>query len=219
MNPPEEAIDKALQSLAQAPVPDGMESRILRRIEAHNATQTKHRPAARWLVPVGAICAACLVLAIVVLPRRAPLPPQLAPPVAPSATQAVLQPTSLMPVSAQRRPKHTPHTQPHLLPTQISFPAPPAPLTEQEKLLIQYARTRHAQSMSRNQIARNPSPPTPPPAAAQAPLTHEETLLVAASRIHQPGILDALDERRRAEIDTQQRQDFAAYAAQKDGGS
>jgi hypothetical protein len=98
---------------------------------------------------------------------------------------------------------------------EASYPAPPAPLTEQERLLVKLAQVRQRQATQAIEIAAVNQRTKD----AEAALTHEEQLLVAVSRVRQDAVIDALDPVRRAAADAREKQEFNAYVRQKDGGS
>jgi hypothetical protein len=95
---------------------------------------------------------------------------------------------------------------------EVSFPAPAAPLTEQERLLVRLVHAREAEQFEAVAAIREPK-------EADVALTHEEKLLVAVSRVRQDVVMDALDPVRRAEADAREKREFDAYVQQKDGGS
>jgi hypothetical protein len=49
--------------------------------------------------------------------------------------------------------------------------------------------------------------------APEAPLTHQEKLLLSAAHIHQPEVIDALDSTRRAALEAEDDREFKAYVA------
>jgi hypothetical protein len=56
-------------------------------------------------------------------------------------------------------------------------------------------------------------PPAKSFPAPEAPLTHQEMLLLSAAHIHQPEVIDALDSTRRAALEAEDDREFKAYVA------
>jgi hypothetical protein len=140
MNNSDEVLDRLLKGLRDAEPPAGMEARILRAMESPAPAPVNWR--------LCAAMAACLSLAAawdIAMIKGPPLPvlPMYNPPVV--ATEMTARPEV-----------HRAHAvKPALAaPVEVaSFPAPPLPLTEQEKLLLRLA---HKQDAS-NSPALNPA--------------------------------------------------------------
>jgi len=203
-------IDSVLKVLTRAEAPDGLEQRILRRLEAQPVKLPQGR---RWLIAACAL-GACASVALVVGTRLPGTPPVTPGPVVENVEKLVTAPNEASmaprkPVSP-RSPRHG-----SLALSEVSYPAPPAPLTEQERLLVRLAQARERQATQEIEIASASSKPKD----AEVPLTHEEKLLVAVSHVRQDAVIDALDPVRRAEADARQKREFNAYVRQKDGGS
>jgi hypothetical protein len=134
----DEAIDKVLAGLREAVPLEGLDSRVLaavrKRVEAPRGLPL------RWAAVGGFALAAVAAIALLAIPRSSTVPP---------AVQAIVQPQPLppaLPAPAAARPhRRTPAVRANAevpaanAPT-ASFPAPPMPLTEQERLLIEVAR-------------------------------------------------------------------------------
>jgi hypothetical protein len=191
-------IESTLKALTHAETPEGMEHRILLRLEAH---QRKPAPIRRWLIPSAAL-GACAVVALLVATRHRAMPPAAIAPIVMAKSVAPLAPPTSAPqtIAHRERPAHKGIIA-------VSYPAPLAPLTEQEKLLVRLIQSR--ERTEAKQVATR----------ADVPLTHEEKLLVAVSRIRQDAVLEALDPVRRAEADTRTKREFNAFVQEKDGGS
>lgn len=207
----EEHVERTLRMLGGAEAPDGMEERVLRRLAAH-------RPAVRrtgwWTRPfavAGGVIAVAVVVGVALLYRgapkiEAPIPSRGQVATASSPQRAVREetPKRVRVVTVAR------HTERPRAATVLDRPAPVAPLTEQEKLLVRMAKVMSA-------------PPRMPAAQtakeADVALTHEEVLLVAVSRVRQDAVIEALDPVRRAAADARAKREFNAYVQQKDGGS
>lgn len=132
---PDDAIDQALAALRNARPAEGLESRILASLRH---PEPLHRPTHRWLPVALTLATASLLVAALLL--RTPTPPgSLAlthlPNPKPSARAREISPLF---VSRRRPLLPRPPALPRRAPAQLtSFPAPPAPLTEQEKVLLQ----------------------------------------------------------------------------------
>lgn len=207
----DERIDQALKTLSSAEAPECLEQRVLRRLETQRVEAPQGR---RWLIPACAL-GACAVVALVVgirFHRASPVP--LVPAAANALPSQDLARSGALIASRRSIPLRRPHLV--MKPTvEASYPAPPAPLTEQERLLVKLAQVRQRQATQAIEIAavnlRTKD--------AEAALTHEEQLLVAVSRVRQDAVIDALDPVRRAAADAREKQEFNAYVRQKDGGS
>ena len=143
----DEAIEKVLAGLRESRPPAGLEGRVLRAVRVRERTGMRRGPAL-WKVPayavlVAAVCV-CLLLRMpahvedglrVNAPAlRAPVPPVAA--VSAVKCAAAERGNRVPRSAAARRVSH-----------EVSFPAPPLPLTQQEKLLLQVARKRVPQAV------------------------------------------------------------------------
>jgi hypothetical protein len=143
MKNPDEAINKVLTALANPKPPAGMERRIL---EVASAEVTAGPKPARWAlgygIPVAISLAALLWIAKTYPYDPIKTPPQIAviephPVVVPqAATTLAAQRPARLTASVSRNQHHT--TSAFVLAK--SYPAPPMPLTEQEKLLLRVVR-------------------------------------------------------------------------------
>lgn len=156
MNPEDRDIDRFLRGLGAADVPPQLEARILQRLAAstlapHPSSIWDRRP---WFI--GGFAAACAVLLMVALTAHHPHPQ-------PAATNLALSghPNQEKPPSLRAPTPRTPHASAFVrvpagapsssraakdttaTPLQ-SFPAPEAPLTQQERLLLKIARNADA---------------------------------------------------------------------------
>jgi hypothetical protein len=171
---PDNAIDKVLAALRDAAPPEGMESRIAARLEQHtNAQQAHARPNSHWrsLLTGQSLAAAwfrgaatgvafaLLAVAAVLALRHTPAPP-------PQQTAAAPSPAHITPVSEARTTPcispavlrvhraATTTAQPVLLAkarvdtAAPSHPAPPLPLTAQERELVRMARIADPQQLA-----------------------------------------------------------------------
>jgi len=179
MKDSDQAIEKVLAGLRDAEAPVGMERRILETVQNHALGRSQwswltivpHRIAGRPMAYAAALAGAVvLLLAIPVIHQRqyAPMqsataiPSALLPP-APSATVAEIAEPQRRATIAQplRRPKprrlELVDTQESLAVREMnapSRPAPPLPLTEQEKLLVRFVRTRTPEQLAANDPAK-----------------------------------------------------------------
>ena len=152
---PDHNIDRVLDALRNAAPPAGMEGRILNtlEIEARKPTVSVRSSRKVWMTTAACCCAALVVVVLVgafsMQRHRAsvvstlPIPPALPshPSVAnvPKMVEAAPPPRP-HPVTVQRsaQPRRIEVT--HSEDALISHPAPPIPLTEQERILLHYAR-------------------------------------------------------------------------------
>jgi hypothetical protein len=200
----EQSIDRILGALRDATPPAGMESRLLRTLEMESrvpASASRSRFGFAWMAAT--CCATLAVAALVVglkLHRSGPAMPAVAPAAVQHAapqTQAATEPV-IVSANAVNRPAaaahlrnadvaHTTQSEPaEDVPPQysaeISHPAPPIPMTEQEKLLLRYARRGHtddlAQISNESRAAKEEqekadfvaffTPPPPPPTTGES---------------------------------------------------
>ena len=138
----DERIDQALALLHQAQSPEGFETRVLASLRHRKplppATRPFHR---RWLSAALTLASvfAALVVGLLFRPSISPVNP--VPAASPTPNPITLPATiSSFPPSTRRRHASRSKTPPSPGSVLItSFPAPPAPLTAQEKLLLQIA--------------------------------------------------------------------------------
>jgi hypothetical protein len=148
-------IERLLAGLRDAEPPGGMERRILETLDGMEAR--KVTPSASLWLPAMALlstCAVILVTAVVVHQHRH-APADLSRSMS-SAVRSDTRPG----LTTQRLPTLPRRTTPHVLvrrPRDVhavpkiqasSFPAPPLPLTEQEKLLLRLAHRRDPENMA-----------------------------------------------------------------------
>jgi hypothetical protein len=144
MKDPDRTIENLLAGLRDADPPPGMHHRILDAMVARRATTHSAR---RLLHPAIAMSLACALAITIWVQHHRHIPTNLrsyttdvdAPRTKPPQTVADITPHEPR-RSASRvllRPTHTP-----------GFPAPPLPLTEQEKLLLHLAHRNDAQDMN-----------------------------------------------------------------------
>lgn len=173
----EEAINKVLGGLREAEAPEGLEQRVLRRVAELEATGPSRVWTPAWLaipgrgrslaygLAVAAVIAGGIALVSVRRPAHTPLQADARP--QPSATirttPAVSASTSRQPTHPALRltsaPKATLRLKPLVAPEDAeeaqvlsdtlaaSHPAPPMPLTEQERLLLRIAHTGDPQEL------------------------------------------------------------------------
>jgi hypothetical protein len=144
MNDPERTIENLLAGLRDAEPPSGMHHRILNTMVARRATTLSPR---RLLHPAIAMSLACALAITIWFHHHRRIPEHLrsyttnvdAPRTKPSQTVADRTP---------REPRRS-ISRVSLRPTQThGFPAPPLPLTQQEKLLLHLAHRNDARDMN-----------------------------------------------------------------------
>jgi hypothetical protein len=163
MKDTEETIERLLNGLRDAEPPAGIERRILRALDGMEARETSasaslwHWPILPpWLRPAMVIPLACAVILMVVVTdyqHRLPSSVVRSSSSGSEVRQATVtqKPTVVPPrmdahVAVRRRHNHA---VPAVRETQeASFPAPPLPLTEQERLLLRLAHRRDAENMA-----------------------------------------------------------------------
>jgi hypothetical protein len=202
----DERIDGVLKALTTVEAPEGLEERVLRRL-------AERRPvvrAGRWFVPAFVLGAVAVMVLVVEVRHR--VQPVVVVPVVKGVAVMDAVPGGETHVSEAR------HGAPGVVgvravkPREVSFPAPEAPLTEQERLMVKLAQAR-AQEATRAVVVAEARD------ANAVRLTHEETLLVAVSRVRQDAVIEALDPVRRAEADARAKREFNKFVHEKDGGS
>lgn len=163
MNNAEGTIERLLAGLREAEPPAGIERRILNALEGMEVREARpfatlwRRPVlAWWLRPALAIplvCAVILVVAVTDYEHRHAPPTMRSPSAGSDVRQAAVAqkptivPRRMDPRVPMRRPRA--HAVPAVGETQeASFPAPPLPLTEQERLLLRLAHRGDAENMA-----------------------------------------------------------------------
>lgn len=138
-------IDQTLAALGNPTPPADMEARLLRSLESH-AFSTPANSARRFLRPGLLLAAASILLAATVRHINAPRPPspvptftaaRSTPPLKPQTTQEPKPPRPTLIVHSIKARQTAPASGPA-----ESFPAPPMPLTQQERLLLRMAQER-----------------------------------------------------------------------------
>jgi hypothetical protein len=163
MKDAEETIERLLRGLRDAEPPAGIERRILRALDgmetgqASGAASPWRRPIVPWwLRPAMALsltCAAMLIVAITNYQYRHAAPVVRSPSPGSDVRQAaVAQKLTIVARRldarvAVRRP-HAHHVSAGGESQQASFPAPPLPLTEQERLLLRLAHRGDRENMA-----------------------------------------------------------------------
>jgi hypothetical protein len=135
-DPHQESLDRLLSHLTAVEPDDGFNERTLRRIAARRLALSRGRhPRLRWYLASATVVACALAFAFVGdRHSAAPAPSVVSPPPAaiPPPRVAIFQQTA----AHRRGSRGHAVTQ---LPTQLDFPAPEAPLTAEEKLLLRVA--------------------------------------------------------------------------------
>jgi hypothetical protein len=155
MKDPDRTIERLLAGLRDAEPPGGIEHRILKALDGMGARNVA-APASLWR-PAMALLLACAVIlmAAVLLHQHRPAPAHLGRSShadVRSATEPELV-TQKTATGSQRTASRVPVRRPRDVSaageTQAtSFPAPPLPLTEQEKLLLRLAHRGDAENMA-----------------------------------------------------------------------
>ena len=144
MNDPDRTIESLLAGLRDAAPPPGMHHRILDSMAAHGATTYRSR---RLLHLATASSLACALAITIWVPHHRRTPTNLR-----SSTTNVEAPRTISPQTvAGPTPREPQRSRPRVLlrPTPAAgFPAPPLPLTGQEKLLLRLAHRNDAQDMN-----------------------------------------------------------------------
>jgi hypothetical protein len=163
MKDAEETIERLLTGLRDAKPPAGIERRILRALDGMEAREAsasaslwRWAMSASWLRPALTIPLACAVILIVAVADYQHRPPSSVvrspSPVSDVRQTTVTQKPTVAPLRMDAnvavRRSHN-HAVPAVRETQeASFPAPPLPLTEQERLLLRLAHRRDADNMA-----------------------------------------------------------------------
>ncbi len=185
---PDDAIDQALAILRNAPSPEGLEARVLALLHHHEplspATGSYSR---RWLPAALTLATAAALIATLIFRTSTHASiPALAPVSHPISLHAATH--SFLPPLARRTHTLRTPTPPIPAPFQLtSYPAPPAPLTEQEKLLLEIAHRGDREDFEllnpetvTRELAQNMAEfdhffPPPPPFGPPAPKPSTET--------------------------------------------
>ncbi len=159
MKDAEETIERLLAGLRDAEPPAGIERRILEALEGMDAREAS-TSASLWgrrLRPAIALLLACTVILVVAMTFQQP---RHAANVRNRSASADVRPPTRPEVAAQKAPAvprrlvsrvsaRRPHDGPAVRETQsASFPAPPLPLTEQERLLLRLAHRWDAENFA-----------------------------------------------------------------------
>jgi hypothetical protein len=150
MKNPDEAIERVLAGLRETEAPAGMERRILEAVEASAATRAAATPRWVWGMAFGGMIAACLFIAITAVHRHGHQTTQAKGQAAPEKTVGVQQEPApsnrpIEPIrqaarsKAPRRIEHPVSDEDAVLLSEMrapSHPAPQAPLTNEERLLL-----------------------------------------------------------------------------------
>ena len=144
MKDPDRTIESLLAGLRDAEPPPGMHPRILDAMVARGATTYRSR---RLLHLAAALSLACALAITIWVPHHRHIPTNLR-----SSTTNVDAPRTKPPQTvAGTTPREPQRSRPRVLlrPTPTAgFPAPPLPLTGQEKLLLRLAHRNDAQDMN-----------------------------------------------------------------------
>jgi hypothetical protein len=181
----DEAIDRVLAGLRESVAPEGLELRVLAAV--HQRAAAPRVGFLRWSVVGGLAVAAAAVVVLLAVPRHAAVP---------AAIRAVVQPQPMpmpaaMPGPAAARPRrHTPAVRanaevpaanvPAANSRAASFPAPPMPLTEQERLLLEIARRGEPKA----------APVLDPDALARQETRSEQVFQTVLAAAQQPSIFN-----------------------------
>jgi hypothetical protein len=159
----EEAIGKVLAGLRDTETPPGMERRILAAVEAHASQPFTATSRWAWSIAVACVVAVSLLIAITAIHRHGQTPNQAQQHAIPTesaggAQRALLQPQE--PIAPARAQARTTTPQRKVPPINAddavllremrapSHPAPVAPLTKEEKLLLRAVHTGDPQVMA-----------------------------------------------------------------------
>ncbi len=190
---PDEAIDQALAALRNVRPAEGLETRILASL---HHSEPLRRPVRRWLpVTLGLATTSLLVAALML---RAPIRTPISTPTSsPAFAYHSSHPrqtsvTAAQVLSLPSAPRRTSTSQRSLVSKTASselasFPAPPAPLTEQEKMLLRIAHRGDpkdlellnpeaaARELAQNMAAFDHFFPPPPPFGPPVPKPSTKT--------------------------------------------
>ena len=183
-----DAVNGVLRSLGQAQVPEGLEARVLDRLKARRAVVAAlpfwRRPELRW-AGAAMVCAAMAFAVVMSAGWRV------------SQRRTEWASTSFGPGMATLYE-----------PLRVS-PRPLAPAKSVHPRQTASPTLPHApRAAHRMPVISTRSFPAP-----EAPLTHQEMLLLSAAHVHQPEVIDALDSTRRAALEAEDDREFKAYVA------
>ena len=165
MNRSDESVERVLAGLRDTGAPAGMEQRVMRALEERAASRVRYGRGGRWIaVWMAGGCVAALIVAVAVVPaaRRssAPVRSQASSarvssgtPSSPAAGEHVIYARQWVverPVARARarvavRRVAAPQSGSGLVAT--SRPAPPAPMTKEERLLLEVARRQDPKAL------------------------------------------------------------------------
>jgi hypothetical protein len=163
MNNSEEAIGKVLAGLGGAEASPGMERRILAAIEERASQPSVAIPRWAWSVALAGVVAACLLFAITAIHQHEQIPTQAQQHVLPAKSAEGTQEALLLPqkpitstrtpigIAAPARKAQPISAEDAVLLREMrapSHPAPEAPLTQEEKLLLRAVHTGDPQVMA-----------------------------------------------------------------------
>ena len=224
--PTQSKAQHVLGTLARVPVPEGMHERIALRLEQHEHAQKPQRlrsfAASLWPAPL----ALAITVAVITcgLPwhrhskRPVPPPPLAALPVA--ALPTAVLPFAASPLAVHRLTRLQPQGLVHpamvvarragparpsrfrqesLQPSErVSYPAPPAPLTEEEKVLLEVTALRSPSAMQATRALVHTERETPPGTrlptlAMTVPGEHLPTMATVAPGTPLPNLHQATD--------------------------
>ena len=159
MNNSEEAIGKVLAGLRDTEAPQGMERRILDAVEARASARQVAAPRWTWGVAIAGVVAVCLVLAITAIHWHERPSTQAQQHAVPAESKGGAQGASLLPnkpiapVGVRTATRKAPpiSADEAVLLSELhapSHPAPEAPLTNEEKLLLRVVHTGDPQLMA-----------------------------------------------------------------------
>lgn len=179
MRDSDQAIEKVLAGLRDAEAPAGMERRILETVQNHPSVHSRWdwlttvtpriagRPMA-YAAALAGVVALALVIPAIHQRQQAPIQSAKSTAAAPLAST----PSSLVAETSEpQRPAMISRTMRRLKPRRLeavdnqdslamretnapSHPAPPLPLTEQEKMLVRFVRTRTPEQLAANDPAK-----------------------------------------------------------------
>jgi hypothetical protein len=178
MNRSDEAIDKVFAGLRDVEAAEGMERRIMAAVR-QRAAAPRTLPL-RWFAVGGFALAAAAVIALLAGPRPASVPAPVQANVQPQTQSPPPEPAPARP--RRRTPAVRANAEAPVPATNVlaaSFPAPPMPLTEQERLLVQVAQ--------RGQPAELPV--LDPDALAQQETRSEQVFEAVLASAEQPSIM------------------------------
>lgn len=147
----DEAIERVLTGLREAEAPIGMERRILEAVQERASTRSARLPLWAWGGAFACTAAVCVVISMIHRVEHVPIQSNLRPvsagmlPIVPeAAVKSEMPPLSqpIVHVKANVKSAKVVRAKDSVTLREMraaSFPAPPMPLTEQEKLLLRVA--------------------------------------------------------------------------------